>query len=355
MGKGIRSFSKLTKKSENGEIVVLKRDYKISADKLQDISILVHGREIKMEQVIAFGFLGLDYGRNDIYCENREVQIPLEDNSAINIQINSKVWCVRDYGYMIKARETWKHKEEYDTYVYDISATKINKRLALVGGCEQETDGVYWYQKVDESKNVLSLECTSNISVDDFHGITPLMMNSTGIKVVRAGLVNMHLMNDTEYNLDLLSADLYKVRDHGSALHVDKWDQWDVDKLKYIDSYNELYNCSFYCLNSNEVIKAPKILGRGALGFICNSGKGYALTILWESEHIAPDVFNISMDEDVEFQYNGDCTVIITDNENMHNKLVEAAKKSIDLGIQLNIIIDNEIIECKDKVKYKHD
>ena len=354
MEKGIRSFSKLTKKSENGEIVVLKRDYKISADKLQDISILVHGREIKMEQVIAFGFLGLDYGRNDIYCENREVQIPLEDNSAINIKINGKMWCVRDYGYMIKTEENWKHQEEYDTYIYDIDATKINKRLALVGGCDQETDGVYWYQKVGESK-VFSLECISNINIDDCSGITPLMLNSTKIKVVRAGVVNMHLLNDTEYNLDLLSADLYKVTDHGSALHVDKWDQWDVDKLKYIDSYNELYNCSFYCLNSNEVIKAPKILGRGALGFICNSGKGYALTILGESEHIAPDVFNISMDEDVEFKYNGDCTVIITDNENMHNKLVEAAKKSIDLGIQLTIIIDNEIIECKDKVKYKHD
>lgn len=355
MEKGIRSFSKLTKKSENGEVVVLKRDYMISADKLQDISILVHGLKIKMEQVIAFGFLGLDYGRNDIYCENREVQIPLEDNSAINIKINGKMWCVRDYGYMIKTEENWKHQEEYDTYIYDISDTKVNKRLALVGGCEQETDGVYWYQKVDESKNVLSLECTSNISVDDFHGITPLMLNSTGIKVVRAGIVNMHLMNDTEYNLDLLSVDLYKVRDHGSALHVDKWDQWDVDKLKYIDSYNELYNCSFCCLNSNAVIKAPKVLGRGALGFLCNNGNGYALTILGESEHIAPDVFNISMDEDNEITYTGDCTVILTDNENMHNKLVEAVKKSIELGVPLDIIIDNVRLECKYKGKYKHD
>lgn len=355
MGKGIRSFSKLTKKLENGEIVVLKRDYKVDADKLQDISILVHGREIKMEQVIAFGFLGLDYGRNDIYCENREVQIPLEDNSAINIQINGKVWYVRDYGYMIKARETWKHKEEYDTYIYNIDATKINKRLALVGGCEQGTDGVYWYQKVDKSRKVFSLECISNINIEDDSGITPLMLNNNKIKVVKADFVHIYLMNDTEYHLDLLSADLYKVEDRGSVFNVDKWDQWNIDKLKYIDSYNELYNCSFYCLNSNGVIKAPKVLGSGALGFICNNGDGYALTILGESEHIAPDVFNISMDEDNEITYTGDCTVIITDNENMHNKLVEAAKKSVELGVPLDIIIDNEIIECKDKVKYKHD
>lgn len=56
MGKGIISFSELTKKSENGEVVVIQRDYKVSADRIQDISILVHGREIKLEQVIAFGF-----------------------------------------------------------------------------------------------------------------------------------------------------------------------------------------------------------------------------------------------------------------------------------------------------------
>lgn len=355
MGKGIMSFSELTKKSENGEVVVVQRDYKVSADKIQDISILVHGREIKLEQVIAFGFLGLDYGRDDIYCENREVQIPLKDNSAINIQINGKVWYVRDYGYRIQTQETWKYKNRFDTYIYNVSDTKVNKRLTLVGGCAQDTDGVYWYQKIDTSKKVLSLECTSNIHLYNDYGITPLMLNSTRIKVVRSGFANIHLMNDTEYNLDLLSADLYKVVDHGSVFRVDKWDRWDIGKVKYIDSYNELYNCSFYTLDRNEVIKAPKVLGRGALGFLSNTGNGYALTLLGESEHIAPDVFVICMDQNNECKYTGDYVHIKTDNISMHNKLIEAAKKSLELGVPLDIIIDDIKLEYKFKRKYIHD
>ena len=39
----------------------------------------------------------------------------------------------------------------------------------------------------------------------------------------------------------------------------------------------------------------------------------------------------------------------------MHNKLIEAAKKSLELGAPLDIIIDDIKLEYKFKRKYIHD
>lgn len=45
---------------------------------------------------------------------------------------------------------------------------------------------------------------------------------------------------------------------------------------------------------------------------------------------------------------------IKTDNISMHNKLIEAAKKSLELGVPLDIIIDDIKLEYKFKRKYIH-
>lgn len=96
-------------------------------------------------------------------------------------------------------------------------------------------------------------------------------------------------------------------------------------------------------------------MGRGALGFLSNTGNGYVLALLGESEHIAPDVFIICMDPNNECKYTGDYVHIKTDNISMHNKLIEADKKSLELGVPLDIIIDDIKLEYKFKRKYIHD
>lgn len=57
------------------------------------------------------------------------------------------------------------------------------------------------------------------------------------------------------------------------------------------------------------------------------------------------------MDQNNECKYTGDYVHIKTDNISMHNKLIEAAKKSLELGVPLDIIID----DIKFKRKYIHD
>lgn len=314
--------------------------YKITTESISDISITIDKYCIPMEDFIAYGYVGIEYTREDIQCkEKRDYEIPLCHGDIINIngfkmhvlRYDTNIALVYEQSINIASRE----------YIIELggikeTVEKLQRRLSITGSkTEIVHDGVYLNQ-ISKAENIHCLLNTISLAA-----IVPrLYIEKTDVKRIISKRAFLNFNRDKRYELDLLSVKDYNIERPAKELYVHKWDYWTPGNLKYI-KYDELYSAGFINLSNNLEIECPKVLGGSALSFVT---KNHWLKIRGKAEHVNSDVFlNYESLLGTDLTPT-DIVAIYTDNDEMHNILVDRAKYTLTQSTDKTFIIDDEMI-----------